>query len=79
VIIITIGANESKPEEYFYGKNKNVITHLDFETDFEENKKVYIKGKNPTLLIKEESWFRSQNSICQIGFFDPPKKTPFTR
>jgi len=39
-------------------------------------KKVYIKGKkNPTLLIKEESWFRSQNSICQIGFFDPLKNT----
>ncbi len=50
VIIITIGANESKPEEYFYGENKNVITHLDFETDFEENKKVYKKLKNIVMI-----------------------------
>ena len=50
VIIITTGANESVPDEYYYGQCKNVMTHLDFETDFEENKASYKKLKNIAMI-----------------------------
>jgi heterodisulfide reductase subunit A len=50
VILITTGANESVPNEYYYGQCNNVMTHLDFETDFEENKKNYTKLKNLVMI-----------------------------
>ncbi|MDA3885418.1 MAG: FAD-dependent oxidoreductase [Candidatus Delongbacteria bacterium] len=50
VIIIATGANESKPTEYMYGKNENVITQLEFEKDFEKNIKDYKKMKNIVLV-----------------------------
>ena len=50
VIVITTGANESVPDEYYYGQCKNVMTHLDFETDFEENKASYKKLKNIAMI-----------------------------
>jgi len=50
VILIMIGANESKPDEYLYGKCESVITHLDFETDFIENNKDYKKMKNVVMI-----------------------------
>ncbi len=30
-VIVTVGAAEHKPEEYLYGENKQVLTHLDFD------------------------------------------------
>lgn len=50
VIIIATGANESKPTEYLYGKNENVITQLEFEQDFEKNINEYKKMKNIVLV-----------------------------
>ncbi len=50
VILITTGARESVPDEYFFGQSKNVMTHLDFEKDFAENKKVYSKLKNVVMI-----------------------------
>ena len=50
VIIIATGAVESKPAEYFYGKSKNVLTHLEFETEFESKKADYKKLKNIVMI-----------------------------
>jgi len=39
-------------------------------------KNVYIKGKkDPTLVKKEQFWFRSRDKICKVGFYDFQTKT----
>ncbi|MBU4485795.1 MAG: 4Fe-4S binding protein, partial [Candidatus Delongbacteria bacterium] len=50
VIIIATGANESKPAEYLYGEQENVITQLEFEESFEKNMNEYRKMKNIVII-----------------------------
>lgn len=45
-IIITTGANASKPKEYLYEQHKNVITQRELEHDLEEKEKEYKKVKS---------------------------------
>ncbi|MFC1887527.1 FAD-dependent oxidoreductase [Candidatus Cloacimonadota bacterium] len=50
VIIITTGANSSKPKEYFYGKHKDVITQRDLEHALEDDPKTYKKLKSAVFI-----------------------------
>ena len=50
IIIITTGANASKPKEYFYDQCKNVITQRELEHDLEENEKDYKKVKSAVFI-----------------------------
>ena len=50
IIIITTGANASKPKEYLYDQCKNVITQRELENDLEENEKDYKKVKSAVFI-----------------------------
>ena len=38
-VIVTVGATEYQPQEYLYGKDERVLTHLDFDTALKTNDK----------------------------------------
>lgn len=50
VIIITIGANASKPKEYLFGKHQDVITQRDLEHALEDDPKSYKKMKSAVFI-----------------------------
>ncbi len=51
IIIITTGANETKPTSYLYSDdNKNIMTQLDLEQELEDNQKAYKKIKNIVMI-----------------------------
>ena len=50
IIIIATGANESKPDEYLYGQNEDVITQLELEEELEENVDKYKKFRNVVMI-----------------------------
>ncbi len=51
IAIIATGGVESKTEEYLYGKNKQVLTHLEFEEKF-KNDKSLLNNKNEIVMIQ---------------------------
>ena len=51
VILITTGANESKPKEYLYGDGgSHVMTQLELEADLAENEAAYKKVKDVVMI-----------------------------
>ncbi|MCK4358119.1 MAG: FAD-dependent oxidoreductase [Candidatus Cloacimonetes bacterium] len=50
IIVIATGANESKPDEYLYEENENVITQLELEKYLVTQKEKYKKLKNIVMI-----------------------------
>ena len=50
IIVIATGGNESKPDEYLYKENENVITQLELEKNLITQEKKYKKLKNIVMI-----------------------------
>ncbi|MHC4691949.1 MAG: FAD-dependent oxidoreductase [Planctomycetota bacterium] len=61
--IIAIGARESKPNEYLYGRNENVLTQLQLE-DFIEKDPEFVKSLNEVVMIQCVGSREPENMIC---------------
>ena len=51
VVVVAVGVNEKKPDGYFYGKKKNVLTHMQFENKLKDPKKV-LRGVKDVVMIQ---------------------------
>ncbi|MHC4285745.1 MAG: CoB--CoM heterodisulfide reductase iron-sulfur subunit A family protein [Planctomycetota bacterium] len=63
IAIIAIGARESRPDEYLYGRNENVLTQLQLE-DFIEKDPEFVKSLNEVVMIQCVGSREPENMIC---------------
>ena len=63
IAIIAIGARESKPDEYLYGRNEKVLTQLELEKLIESDSE-FVKSLNEVVMIQCVGSREPENMIC---------------
>lgn len=61
--IIAIGAEESRPAEYLYDQNENVLTQMDFEQRIEDDR-AFAKNLNEVVMIQCVGSREPERMIC---------------
>ncbi|MDL2214276.1 FAD-dependent oxidoreductase [Clostridia bacterium OttesenSCG-928-O13] len=63
VVVVAVGANERRPEGYFYGKAKNVFTHIELENALKDPAKA-LKGVKDVVMIQCVDQRNAERMYC---------------